>query len=114
MEAAESLLGVFVAGFLTAVLAYAVAILFRILYLAASCKAHYRLFHMLDAPSPALWGVAAILLPVLATVMLFVYTRKRREGLTDRFFPPFAESAYRPTDDSEAQGLGTDHAEAEL
>ena len=56
VENAEQMLGVFVVGFLIFIVTTAIYVLFQILYLVSSCKAHYRLFFMLDAPVPALWS----------------------------------------------------------
>lgn len=70
----------------------AIFLIFHILYLVASCKAYYRLLHMLDAPVPALWAVLLCFVPMVTAVVLFVMTMKRCRELTERFFPPMEVS----------------------
>lgn len=98
-DVGEGLLGVFLITLLISVITLAAAAVFRILYAVACCKAHYRLFFMLGAHAPALWATAAVLIPVTAAVMLFVFTVKNRKSLTETFYP----SAVEPEEESNGQ-----------
>lgn len=91
VDGAEKLLGVFVVSFLISLVTAAVFVLFYILYTVSACKAHYRLFYMLNAPVPALWSAALIFIPALPAVVLFVFTVKNHKHLPERFFPPMEE-----------------------
>ena len=91
-DGATGLLSVFVVSVLIALASAAVAVLFRVLYLLSACKAYHRLFIMLNTPVPVLWAVTLIFMPPLPTVMLFIFTIRNRETLTEKFFPPIQES----------------------
>ena len=91
VDGAEKLLGVFVVSFLISLVTAAVFVLFYILYTVSACKAHYRLFYMLNAPVPALWSAALIFIPALPAVVLFVFTVKNHKHLPELFFPPMEE-----------------------
>ncbi len=92
IENAEKMLGIFKVSLVIFLVLGAAAILFSILYLLSACKAFHRLFLMLKAPVPVLWAISLIFIPALPIVMLFVFTRKSRETLTEKFYPPIQEA----------------------
>ena len=92
LEALDGLESILAVGILLLLVFGAIFLIFHILYLVASCKAYYRLLHMLDAPVPALWAALLCFVPMVTAVVLFVMTMKRCRELTERFFPPMEVS----------------------
>jgi hypothetical protein len=109
----EALTGMFVAGLLVFLAAGAVWAVFAILRLVNHCKAHYRVFALLDINRPALWTFLGILVPPLSAVLLFAYTRNTSR-LNACFYPPAEDTAEERGEDSAHKGGPTEPPAPEL
>ena len=95
-----------VVGLLLAFVAGVFLLVVGILFLTAYCTASYRLFKAVELPVPGLLTACGVLIPSLAFLFFFVYTR-RSDRVAERFRPQPPDAAadtatYAPSDEAAA------------
>ena len=95
-----------VVGLLLAFVAGVILLVVGILFLTAYCTASYRLFKAVELPVPGLLTACGVLIPALAFLFFFVYTR-RSDRVAERFRPqppdaPADTATYAPSDEAAA------------
>lgn len=109
----EALTGMFIVGLLVFLAAGILWVVFHLLCLVNYCKAHYRVFALLDINRPALWTFLGVLVPPLSAVLLFAYTRNMSR-VTACFYPPAEGLAEERGEDSADKGGPADPPAPEL